>query len=168
MADQETPRPVLIDEVQINPVTQKVVHVNFRQVSLTEKVTGEVPLEFVNANEIVGAVIVEVSRQVEVEALPSDLPEKIRVDLSSLTEIGQSLSLADLVFDESKISLVLAEGQAPSQVPLVLVQEQKVEVEVEVEVAPAPTAEEIVAPTEPAAMATPPSTAESTDQTPSK
>lgn len=118
--------PVLIDEVQYN-YEGRVIHVVFRKVNLKEKIKAEIPVELVGEFAVDGAVLVLVKDSVEVEALPTDLPEKFEIDQSKLTEIGQVITLADLHFDQSKVELVLAEGEMPESVTLVSVQEQREE-----------------------------------------
>lgn len=119
--------PVLIEEIQYHPTTDGVVHVSFRQVSLKEKVTAQIPVVVEGEADIADAVVVTVKDSVEIEALPTDLPESFVVDISTLTEIGQSITLADLKFDAAKISLMLNEDQDPAAVSLVIVQGQQVE-----------------------------------------
>ena len=55
------------------------------------------------------------------------LPEKFEVKLSELTEIGQSITLADLDFNKSKVSLVEVENEEDWEKPVILVQEQRQE-----------------------------------------
>lgn len=134
--DSKEDRPTLIDEVQIDPVTGKVVHVSFKEVDLKEKIEVEVQIELVGEFDIKEAVMVQVKNSVMVEALPTDLPEKFEVNIENLTEIGQSITLADLDFDKSKISLVEIENDEDWENPVVLVQEQREEeIEEVVEVA---------------------------------
>ncbi len=126
--------PVLIDDLQLDPITEEILHVTFRQVSLTQKVEAEIPVVFIGEITAKEAVLVTVKDTVEIEALPTDLPENFEVDLSVLAEIGQSITLADLKFDASKIQLVLAEDQEAADVTLVVLQGQQVEEEVTDEV----------------------------------
>ncbi len=93
------PRPVLIHSVQKDPVKGQVLHVEFYQVDLKEKVTTRVPLEFVGeapavVNKI--GVLLTLVDEVEVEALPTDLPEKIAVDVSTLAEVDQEIKVSQL------------------------------------------------------------------------
>lgn len=101
-------RPVLIHNVQRNPVMGHPVHVDFLQVDLKEKVTVMVPLEFIGespaeANEV--GIVVRQLNEIEVEALPAELPESIEVDLSGLAEIDQSIKVSDLKVDTSKVEI---------------------------------------------------------------
>jgi len=97
--DKETkPRPVLVHHVQQHPVTDEILHVDFRQVDLTETVTVKIPVEITGEAPAItkGGVLIQLINEVEVEALPADLPDKFTLDVSHLEEIGQGLSLKDL------------------------------------------------------------------------
>lgn len=121
--------PALIEELQVDPISGDVVHVMFKQVNLKEKIQSEIPVEVVGEFKVSGGVMVTVKDAVEVEALPTDLPEKFIVDVSTLTQLGDSITLANLSFDTSKVSLVLGEDQTPESVTLIIAQEVKEEVE---------------------------------------
>lgn len=92
-------KPVLVSNVQYDPVSGNFVHIDFRQVDLTEKITAQVPIETTGDSpaekQNLGTVVVQVN-EVEVEALPSDLPEKIEVDLSVLEKVDQAIFVKDL------------------------------------------------------------------------
>ncbi len=92
-------RPVLIHTVQVDPVTSDILHVEFHQVDLKEKVHASVPIEVVGVapavvNKI--GVLITVLDEIEVEALPAELPEKVSVDVSVLTQVGQEIKVSDL------------------------------------------------------------------------
>lgn len=92
-------RPVLVHTIQKDPVSDKLLHVEFLQVDLKEKVKTHVPLEFVGESPAVGqkiGVLLRLLDEVEVEALPTDLPEKISIDVSGLAGVDQELKVADL------------------------------------------------------------------------
>lgn len=92
-------KPVLIHNVQVDPVSSAIQHVEFYQVDLTQKVKTNVPIVFVGEAPIVlskTAVLLSLLTEVEVEALPNDLPEKIEVDVSILTELNQEILVSDL------------------------------------------------------------------------
>jgi large subunit ribosomal protein L25 len=120
-------RPTLVDEVQVDPVSGSVLHVSFKEVDLKEKIEAEVQIELVGEFELKEAVVIQVKNSIIVEALPTDLPEKFEVNIGDLTEIGQSITLADLDFDKSKVSLVEVESDEDWENPVVLVQEQREE-----------------------------------------
>jgi large subunit ribosomal protein L25 len=132
---EKTDRPVLVGEVQSDPISQKVLHVVFRQVSLSEKVTAEVPVEVVGETEIKNAIVAVVHDAIKVEALPQDLPEKFVIDISTFTEIGQMVTFNELEYDRNLVRLDVEEEQLAT--PVVMVQEVKEEKEEVVAAAPA-------------------------------
>jgi len=124
--DKKEEIPVLLEEIQKNPVTKDPIHVTFKRVNLAEKIEANVPLELVGEADIKNANILLVRDELTIEALPSDIPENITIDISGLTEIGQTLGVAELVFDRAVIELKLTDDELDA--PLVIVQEQKEEV----------------------------------------
>lgn len=105
---EKTPRPVLISEVQRDPVNCQILHINFHEVALTEKTTAEVPIEVIGEAPVVKSgegIIITLLNEVEVECLPTDIPEKITVDISQLTEVDQGIAIKDLPIDRSKIEI---------------------------------------------------------------
>ena len=127
-------QPVLIDEVAVNFVNGSVIHATFRRVNLKVAVSAMVPIELIGECEVKQTVINQVKNEVEVEALPADLPEKFEVDISTLTAAGQTITLADLQFDTSKIKLELGEDVDLANETIVVLQaiaEEKEEEETE-------------------------------------
>ncbi len=121
--------PAMIEEVQLDPLSLEPLHVSFKTINLKEKTRAEIPIEFVGEFELPEAVLVRVRDEVEVEALPTDLPEKFVVDVSKLNEIGQSITVGDLEYDEEKVEIIVAEEGM--EAPIVLVQEMEEEEEEE-------------------------------------
>lgn len=128
-------KPVLIDEIQVDPVNDQLIHVSFKEVDLTQEVEADVPVELVGEFEVKGAVLVQVRDTIAVRALPTDLPEKFVVDVAHLTEVGQMVTLGQLDYDRDKVALVELETAEDAEKPVVLVQEQREE-EPEEEAAP--------------------------------
>ena len=92
-------QPTLIADVQTHPVNRDILHIQFHAVSLTEKIKANVPLELVGESPAVAnniGLLLQTLNEIEVEALPTDLPEKISVNVSTLSEIGQQLTVNDL------------------------------------------------------------------------
>lgn len=109
--DKEKVKPVLIREVQYDPVNLKPLHVDFYQVNLSEKVKVSVPVvlmgeqpEKVHLGE---AIVLQTISEIEVEALPTDLIEKIEVDISSLKEIDDAITVATLNYNHGKITVLV-------------------------------------------------------------
>lgn len=89
----------LISDVQVHPLTRQILHVQFHAVKLTEKIKAKVPLELVGDSQAVinnTGLLLHTLNEVEVEALPADLPDKIDVDVSGLAEINQQITVGDL------------------------------------------------------------------------
>lgn len=96
--------PTLIHNVQLDPVTDAPIHADFLQVDLKEKVTAQVPIELSGESpaEKQGlGTVVQYIDEVEVEALPTDLPEKFEVDLSALDQVDMLVHIKDLVVGKS-------------------------------------------------------------------
>lgn len=97
----ETPRKVLMREVQHDPVNGKVIHVDFVAVSMTKKMRVRIPLFLVGdafgvVNE--GGILEQLLREIEIDCLPSDMVEMIEVNISDL-KLGQHLLVRDLKLD---------------------------------------------------------------------
>jgi large subunit ribosomal protein L25 len=100
--------PALIYDVSRDPVSGRMLHVDFARVSLTEKTHADVPLHFVKESPAVrtlGAVLLHARSEVSVEAFPQDIPHAIEVDLSGLLEIDDAIFVRDLVVDATKVTI---------------------------------------------------------------
>lgn len=96
--DGET-HAALVREKQRDYIKNRLLHVDFQVVSLTEKIRTTVSLHFEGVSPAVkdyNGVVVTSLDEVEVEALPQDLPERIVVDLSKLARIGDTIHVRDL------------------------------------------------------------------------
>lgn len=94
-----TTLPVLIANVQIHSVTRLPLHAEMHAVKLTEKIKANVPVELLGESPAVASgagVLLQTLSEVEVEALPAELPEKIEVDVTTLTEIGLAVTVGQL------------------------------------------------------------------------
>ena len=90
---------VLIHEVQVDPVKDEPIHVDFLAIDMNKKIKVKVPLEFVGISEAVKsgiANLVKVMHEVEVEALPKDLPHGLEVDISKLVTLSDSVLVSDI------------------------------------------------------------------------
>lgn len=119
----------LVRERQKDYVKNVFIHVDFQVVSLTEKIRTTVSLVFDGVSPAVkdfNGVVVNNVTEIEVEAFPQDLPERIHVDISSLKSIGDSLYVRDLPISPNVTLLT-----DPSEV-VVLVSAPREEAEVEV------------------------------------
>ena len=112
----------LVREKQRHPVQAHLMHIDFQVVSMTEKIRTSVVIDLIGEAPAVkdynGALVTGVE-ELEVEALPRNLPEKITVDLAVLRKIGDSIHVSDLeipakveVITDSGELVVLVTGQA--------------------------------------------------------
>lgn len=101
-------RPVLVANIQKNPVSDVILHVDFHQVDLKEKVEAQVPVELIGESpaekQSIGTVV-QYLKEIEVEALPTDLPDKFEIDISKLSEVDQMVHVKDLKIDKAKIEV---------------------------------------------------------------
>jgi large subunit ribosomal protein L25 len=96
---RKKPVLTLAREIQRDTIRHHILHVDFYQVVMTEKITAEVPLLLTGkapAVEEHAGILVHGLNTVEVQCLPADLPSSIEVDLSSLAEFHDFVSVADL------------------------------------------------------------------------
>ncbi|MEK9180133.1 MAG: 50S ribosomal protein L25 [Patescibacteria group bacterium] len=125
-------RSVIIYEVGKNYLTSEVDHVDFYQVRMDEAIKAKIPVEFLGISPAVkdkGGILNKSISEIEVEALPADLPHNFKVDLAVLAELNQSIYVKDINIPH-KVKVLI-----DPETPIVTVTEPRVE---EV-VAPAPT-----------------------------
>jgi len=107
------PATVIIKDYQVDPVRGRLLHADLMRLSMTTATRVSVNIEF--SGEPVGVKleggILEIElREVEIECLPGDIPEKIRVDVSDL-KLGKHVNVADLVYDREKIKMLTPSDQ---------------------------------------------------------
>lgn len=96
---EEPVRKALVREVQRSPRDGDLLHVDFYQVNLTEKIESEVPIELEGEVEIVVKGEADLQRglhELKLECLPADLPPVITVDVSGLKEVDDEIRVKDL------------------------------------------------------------------------
>jgi len=146
--DGKKTRPVLIKEFQLDPVRDRVIHVDLHEIRLDQKINTSVIVHLEGHAEGVnmGGALSQPTHQVHVEALPADLVESITVDVSAL-EIGQSIRLSDITppngitFTDDPEGTILATIAAPVSEDE-LKSEAELEAEAESEAAEAAEGEE--------------------------
>jgi len=114
--------PVLLKEVDFDPLQDRIFHVVFLKVSLKEKIEASIPIEFEGEFKVNGASLVKVKDSIDISALPTNLPENFTVFVGTLTEIGQQITLNDVEIDESIIDVILPEDTTKEDVVLAIVQ----------------------------------------------
>jgi large subunit ribosomal protein L25 len=125
--------PVVIKEQQHHPVRGEVLHVDCLEVRLDEEIQAEVPIELEGTDQAPGVreggVLEHVTREVTVEALPTEIPERITVDVSEM-EINDTINL-DSVTMPSGVKLMAEE---PEEITIATLSPPRVEEEPEPEV----------------------------------
>ncbi len=131
--------PSLVRERQRNYIKGNLLHVDFQVVSLTEKIRANVGIELTGISPAVkdfNAVLVTGLTELEVEAFPQDLPQRISVDISGLANIGDGLHVRDIflsdkvrVMNEPEEMVVLATAAKEEVEEVVAAEEVEVEAE---------------------------------------
>jgi large subunit ribosomal protein L25 len=139
--------PVLIERIQRHPASGQVLHVDLLKVDLNRPVRAVVPIRLVGEAPAVaaGGVLYHPLDEIEVEALPRDLPHEIVVDVSTLVDVDAQITVGDL-----RLPPGVTVDAAPETV-VVKVTPSKVELEIAAEEAEAAAAAEAAAPAAPAA-----------------
>ena len=149
------PRNVMIREIQRDPRTGELIHVDLYQVRMAEKIKVEVPIIFIGEAPALKSKenrLLHELNSLDIECLPDKVPANVEVDISSLTEAEQSIRVKDIdlgeeitVFNEPEGVLVRISAQLVEEEVVEEVVEEEV---VEEAVAEAPEAPEATAPPE--------------------
>ncbi|MDP1629768.1 MAG: 50S ribosomal protein L25 [bacterium] len=126
--DKIPERNVLIYDIARDPVRRNIIHIDFLQVKMDQAIKAAIPLEFTGESSAVkneGGIMVKNIHEVEVEALPADLPHKIVVDISSLNTFEDAILVKDLPVS-SKVKIL-----AESELMVAQVQPPRTEAELE-------------------------------------
>ena len=116
---------VVLRELQRNPQSERVIHLDFLRVREDRELQLSVPIHFENEESCVGVrnsggLITRILTEIEVSCLPRDLPEYISIDLADL-DLGDSIHLSDLSMPEGVTIVALAYGEGRDS-PIVSVQ----------------------------------------------
>ncbi len=118
-------RKTLLKDIQHHPVSGDVLHVDFMEISMTDKMTFRIGVELKGEPVGVtqsGGIMEQLVREIEVECLPTDLVETLELDVSAL-DVGDSILVKDIVID-SKLTIITAEGVAVVAVAAPRVEEE--------------------------------------------
>ena len=159
---QKTAHASILKDYQVDPIRGHVIHVDFQEVRLDQPIQAQVVVELVGDPEGVkeGGVLSQVQREINVEALPMEVPDRLELDVSALA-IGDTMRLADLppregiTYLDDPEEIVLANVTLPTQIVEPEPEEEELEEGAEVpegEEAPEGAAE---APAEPDAAGSP-------------
>lgn len=106
----------MIKEVDVNPVTHRTLHASFHAVKASDPVVAEVPIRLVGEGESFaekdGLVILQALEEIEVRALPMDLPEALEVSIVELKEAGERVTVADIKLPEGVEFMERSDGRA--------------------------------------------------------
>jgi large subunit ribosomal protein L25 len=119
--DTGATRLVLAREVQRNPLTRRIVHVDFQEVSMSEKLTTEVPLVLIGTSPAVTrgeGLLIHGINTVQIRVLPADLIPNIEVDVSGLESLNQSLFVKNLKVNEKVEILTPGDEMVAKVVPV--------------------------------------------------
>jgi len=119
--DTGAARWVLAREVQRNPLTRRIVHVDFQEVSMSEKLTTEVPLVLIGTSPAVTrgeGLLIHGINTVQIRVLPTDLIPHIEVDVSGLESLNQSLFVKNLKVNEKVEILTPGDEMVAKVVPV--------------------------------------------------
>jgi large subunit ribosomal protein L25 len=130
---QKTAHHAVLKDFQLDPVRPRLLHIDLHEVRLDQVIQSQVAVDTVGESPGVkeGGVLTIVLREVNVEALPMEVPDRLELDISSMT-IGDSLRISDLAVPESVKLLDDPESVVATVTPPTRVEEPE-EVEEEVE-----------------------------------
>jgi large subunit ribosomal protein L25 len=94
---QKTTHPSILKDYQQDVITGRLAHIDLQEVRLDQPIHAQVVIELTGESKgtIEGGVLSQVSREINVEALPLEVPERIEVDISAM-EMGDTMRLADI------------------------------------------------------------------------
>ena len=134
------PRNVMVREIQREPGTDELLHVDFYQVSMAEKIRVDIPIVPVGEAPALKSkenFLAQELNSLTVECLPNEVPNSVELDISSLTEVEQAIRVKDISLDEG-ITVLSDPEQLVVRISVRHVEkveeEEKVEVEGEAEV----------------------------------
>ena len=120
----------VLKSVHRDPVTDRVIHMDFQRISASSEIHMHVPLHFINEEDCpgkkAGGIVTHLLVEVEVGCLPKDLPEFIEVDMASL-DVGDSVHLSEIVLPEGVHLMVLAHNPDNDQPVVSVAHPQKLD-----------------------------------------
>ena len=147
LAVEETAKPykVMLKAMQHHPVTGRVIHVDFYEISMTRKIEIEVPVKLTGvatgvANE--GGILEHVLRALTIQCLPGDMVEEIELDVTGLS-VGKTLRVRDVKIDTAKFKVLDDEDQVVAAVAAPRSEEEE-KAEAEAEAAAAAAGPEVL------------------------
>ncbi len=106
LVEKDINLPVLISHIQKHPVTDQILHVDFRKVDLTKKIQTDVPIKIIGTAEAVSqrnGVLLTLIDHLRIEADPTAIPSHIEIDITPLKDLNQEIKVGDLKPNNFKI-----------------------------------------------------------------
>jgi large subunit ribosomal protein L25 len=106
--DEKKTQKVLVHDIQTDPTTRKLIHVDLLLVNMKEKLQTQIPLNFIGSSDavdVLGGILVHVKTEVEIECLPQDLIQELNVDISSLKTFDDAIRISDITLPAGMIIL---------------------------------------------------------------
>ncbi len=119
--------PAIVKDWQVDPVSGQLLHVDLLRVAMDVRMKVKVPVHTFgepSGVKVQGGVFEVVTREVEVECLPADIPTEFKVDVSGLA-LNQSLRAGELAIDKAKIKLITEANAVLAHVVALRVEEEK-------------------------------------------
>ena len=140
IGDSKNALRVLVRQVQRNPITDDLLHVDFYQVRMDEKIKADVPIAFVGEAPVLKKVknssVLHLIDSLHIEALPDDLPHSIEIDVSSLEELDSTIHVKDIQLgdritllsdsEQMAVKVIEARKEEVIEVPVEAVAEEEV------------------------------------------
>ena len=126
--DDKLPKSVFISEIQSNPISRELLHVDFHLIRKGYKIKIEVPVVLIGeapAMKGKGRMLTHGVTSLSIECLPENLPSQIEVDLSPLEEVGQAIHIKDIAFS-ADITVHADPDQMVVKISEVMVEEEEV------------------------------------------
>jgi large subunit ribosomal protein L25 len=123
--------PTLIKLIQRHPISNEILHVDFRKINLNQKIETTVPVQIIGESKAVtqlSGVLLTQTDHLTVEALPQNIPPHIDIDISVITELGQEIKVSDL---STSADYVFKEEADKVIVSVIEHKEESVEVQLE-------------------------------------
>jgi large subunit ribosomal protein L25 len=119
--------PAIVKDWQVDPVSGRLLHVDLLRVAMDVRMKVKVPVHTFgepSGVKVQGGVFEVVTREVEVECLPADIPAEFKIDVSGLM-LNQSVRTGELAFDKAKIKLLTEANSVLAHVVALRVEEEK-------------------------------------------
>lgn len=103
--DKKGARKSIVREIQFNPITNQPIHIDLMGIKMSEKLSVTMPIHLIGLPQGVkndGGILQHLIRDIEVECLPSDIPDFIEIDVSELN-IGQGIQVSNINLERVKI-----------------------------------------------------------------